>query len=181
MMLKITYPALLLLISLVWLLSRAAQWLRQKSIRPVHELKLLMVYICIIVAARFTFFPFSKVDGQIQPLVFDAARMLPPRLNFVPFVHLFDYEIRSEALLNLIGNTAMFLPMGIIWPIAFPVLRTSGRAMAAGAGLSLCIEICQLPFFDRVSDVDDLILNTLGFAAGYGIYRLAGHIRRSGK
>ncbi|MBR5859317.1 MAG: VanZ family protein, partial [Clostridia bacterium] len=44
--------------------------------------------------------------------------------------------------------------------------------IAAGAGVSLLIEILQLPFYDRVSDIDDLLLNTLGFAIGYGIYRL---------
>jgi glycopeptide antibiotics resistance protein len=66
----------------------------------------------------------------------------------------------------------MFIPVGIIWPIAFKELDTPARAIAAGAGFSLLIEILQLPFFDRVSDVDDLLLNTLGFAVGYGICRL---------
>ena len=36
----------------------------------------------------------------------------------------------------------------------------------------------QLPFFDRVTDVDDLILNSLGFAAGYGIYLLVKAIKK---
>ena len=36
----------------------------------------------------------------------------------------------------------------------------------------------QLPFFDRVTDVDDLILNSLGFAAGYGIYLLVKTIKK---
>ena len=44
--------------------------------------------------------------------------------------------------------------------------------ITAGVGFSLCIEILQLPFFDRVTDVDDLILNSLGFITGYGIYLL---------
>ena len=43
---------------------------------------------------------------------------------------------------------------------------------AAGVGFSLCIEILQLPFFDRVTDVDDLILNSIGFLIGYGAYLL---------
>jgi glycopeptide antibiotics resistance protein len=67
----------------------------------------------------------------------------------------------------------MFIPVGIIWPIVFKELDTPARAIAAGVGFSLLIEILQLPFFDRVSDIDDLLLNTLGFAAGYGIYRLS--------
>ena len=39
-------------------------------------------------------------------------------------------------------------------------------------GCSLLIEILQLPFFDRASDIDDLILNSVGFIVGYGIYLL---------
>jgi len=49
--------------------------------------------------------------------------------------------------------------------------------MAAGFGCSLCIELSQLPFSSRVSDIDDLILNTLGFALGYGIYLLVTAIK----
>ena len=92
--------------------------------------------------------------------------MLDNKLN------LFDYDIFSEALINFIGNTAMFIPLGIVWPAVFKELDTPLKNLAAGAGFSLLIEILQLPFFDRVSDIDDLLLNTLGFATGYGIYRL---------
>jgi glycopeptide antibiotics resistance protein len=105
--------------------------------------------------------------------VFDATNVFPFRINLVPLVNLFDYDIFSEALINFIGNTAMFIPLGIVWPIVFKELDTPLKNLTAGAGFSLLIEILQLPFFDRVSDVDDLLLNTLGFAMGYGIYKLA--------
>jgi glycopeptide antibiotics resistance protein len=70
----------------------------------------------------------------------------------------------------------MFIPIGIIWPIVYKELDTPVKTIAAGAGLSLFIEILQLPFYDRVSDIDDLLLNTLGFAVGYGVYRLVARI-----
>ena len=87
--------------------------------------------------------------------------------NLLPFVHLMDYPERREALLNLIGNTAMFIPLGIVWPTVFKKLDSHAKVIAAGIGFSLCIEILQLPFYDRVSDIDDLILNSLGFVLGY--------------
>ena len=40
-----------------------------------------------------------------------------------------------------------------------------------GVGLSLCIEIIQLPL-DRTTDIDDLIMNSLGYVLGYGVYLL---------
>jgi len=169
-MLAISYSSMLTAISVLWLAVRAFVCVRQGQIRWKRELELILVYICIIVVARFTFFPFSKVDGHIQPLLFDSASVWPPRINLRPVVYLFDYPTLREALLNFIGNFAMFIPIGIIWPLVFRKLDTPGKVISAGVGFSLCIEILQLPFFDRVSDVDDLLLNTLGYLTGYGIY-----------
>ena len=168
----------MILITLIWILVRAVICFRQKKIQWTREAQLILVYICIVVVARCTFFPFRMIQGKVQPLLFDAAQIFPPRVNFVPLVNLFDYEIRSEAIINFVGNTTMFIPIGIIWPCVFKELNTHKKVIAAGAGFSLCIEILQLPFFDRVSDVDDLILNTLGFATGYGIYLLVKKIAK---
>lgn len=38
--------------------------------------------------------------------------------------------------------------------------------------ISLCIEILQIPFYARATDVDDLLANTLGAALGYGLLAL---------
>ena len=169
-MMQIPFSGTVALITGLWILIRAFIWLKTKQISLRRELELILVYICLVVVARFTFFPFSKVDGQIQPLLYDPASVFPPRINLIPFVYLFDYQIRREALINVIGNTAMFIPIGIIWPSVLRKLDTSFKVISAGIGLSLFIEILQLPFFDRVSDIDDLLLNSLGFLLGYGIY-----------
>ena len=170
-MIEISYFAMVAFITALWILIRFL-FCKKNGFSLKRELELILVYICLIVVARFTFFPFSKVDGKIQPLVFDASQVFPVRLNLIPIVYLFDYEIRREALINFIGNTAMFVPIGIIWPSVFKQLDTHKKVIAAGVGYSLLIEIVQLPFFDRVSDIDDLILNSLGFLMGYGIYLL---------
>ena len=175
-MVEIYYSQMVLVISALWLLVRVLFWLKNKKIDWIREAQLLLVYICIIVVVRFTFCPFGKVDGKIQPLIFDAANAFPPRINWIPMVNLLDYEVFSEILLNLIGNTAMFIPLGIVWPVCFKRLNTRGKVIAAGFGFSLCIEILQLPFYDRVTDVDDLILNTAGYLIGYGIYLLVKRI-----
>jgi len=165
-------------ISAIWLLVRGYFAIRTRTVCWKREAQLLLVYICLIVVARFTFCPFGKVDGQIQPLLFDPALIFPPRINLVPLKYLLDYLIAGEAVLNTVGNTAMFIPIGIIWPAVFRKLDTHGKIIAAGVGFSLCIEILQLPFFDRVTDIDDLILNSLGFLMGYGIYLLVKKSRK---
>ena len=140
----------------------------------------MLVYICIVVVVRFTFFPFFKENGKILPLVFDPVTVFPLRLNFVPLVNLFDYEIFKELLINVISNTTMFIPLGIVWPCVFKKLDTHTKVIGAGISVSMCIEILQLPF-DWVTDVDDLILNTLGYLTGYGIYLLVKWIKTKTK
>ena len=171
-MLEFSYLSALLFVSVIWLLVRVYVAAKQKRVSWKREAQLMLVYICIVVVMRFTFFPFFKVDGKIQPLIFDASQMFPPRVNLMPMVNLLDYEILREMLINVIGNSTMFVPLGIVWPYVFKNLDTHSKVIGAGAGFSLCIEILQLPFFDRVTDIDDLILNSLGFVIGYGIYLL---------
>jgi glycopeptide antibiotics resistance protein len=71
----------------------------------------------------------------------------------------------------------MFIPLGIVWPIVYKDLDTPLKIIAAGIGFSLLIEIVQLPFYDRVSDIDDLILNSTGYIIGYVIYLLVKKIK----
>ena len=171
-MIEISYLQMVLYISAIWILVRGICAVKTKRFGWRRELQLILVYICIIVVVRFTFCPFGKVDGKIQPLLFDSSKIFPLWVNFKPLIYLFDYPTMKEALLNLIGNTAMFIPLGIVWPAVFKKLNTHRKVIAAGFGVSLTIEILQLPFFGRATDIDDLILNTLGFLIGYGIYLL---------
>ncbi len=171
-MLEISYGQMFVGISLLWIIARALCWAKNKRVDIKREGKLLLVYICFVVVTRFTFFPMLRVNGALQPLIFDSALAFPFRINILPFVNLFDYPVISAALLNIMGNTAMFIPLGIIWPAVYKKLNSHKKVIAAGVGVSLFIEILQLPFFDRVSDIDDLILNSLGFVIGYGIYLL---------
>lgn len=176
-MIEISYGFMVALISVLWLAVRLWNCRSSGIFSWKREAQLMLVYICIVVVVRFTFCPFGKVDGMIQPLLLDPSNIFPPRLNLRPIVHLLDYPNMREAALNFVGNTAMFIPLGIVWPAVFPQLNSHRKVIAAGVGCSLCIEILQLPFFDRVSDIDDLLLNSLGFLAGYGIYLLAKRLK----
>ena len=70
-------------------------------------------------------------------------------------VHLFDYDNMRDIIWNVVGNAAMFLPSGIVLPVVYRKLDTFWKVIAAGIGISLCIEILQLPFASRASDIDE--------------------------
>ena len=171
-MITVSFVQAELLLALLWLAVRALCFFRTKHADFRREALLLLMYVNLAVLLRFTFFPMQRINGEVQPLLFDLAGVLPFRLNPVPFVNLFDYSSRKDLLLNVIGNTAMFIPSGIVLPVLFSRLRSFRRTAAAGAGLSLCIELMQLPFSTRTTDIDDLLLNTAGVMLGYGLYAL---------
>ena len=102
----------------------------------------------------------------------NLAIIFPIWFNIVPLKHLFDYDNLFDILWNVLGNSLLFVPTGILLPIVNKKLNTFSKVIMAGALISLCIEIIQLPFFDRASDIDDIILNTVGVSAGYGIYKI---------
>ena len=171
-MIEISFWTGMAIFTAVWILVRVIIWIRNKKIDMKREALLLLMYVNLAVIIRFTFYPFSMVDGRIQPLVFDPGNAFSFRIKTVPFMNLFDYPTKKEILINLIGNITMFIPTGIILPILYKKLDRFGKVILCGALISLAIEIIQLPFYVRVSDVNDLILNTLGVAVGYGIYAL---------
>ena len=171
-MTEVSLLQLELLFALIWLVFRIVIWVKQRRIDWKREAVLLLMFVNLAVIIRFVFFPMSRINGRVQPLRFDSSEILPFKLNLLPFAHLLEYDSKKEMILNVIGNTAMFTPTGVILPIISKKLKTFWRVIGVGALISLCIEIIQLPFFERTSDVDDLLLNTLGVAIGYLIYKL---------
>ena len=163
-MLEITYKGLFIFITLAWIVTRAICGIKNKKADWKYEAKLLTVYICLVVIARIVYFPMGLVEGRIASLILDVDKILPLWINLIPIVHLFD--VYDGWLINIIGNVTMFIPVGLVWPFCFKQLDTLGKTVFAAAGFPIFIEITQLPFYDRCSDIDDLILNSAGIFIG---------------
>ena len=89
-----------------------------------------------------------------------------PTINWIPFR---DFSVRN--ILGMILNIVMFIPFGSFLPIYFKHFRKIQITVLAGFLMSLSIEIMQL-FTFRATDIDDLIMNTIGALAGYGISKI---------
>lgn len=68
-------------------------------------------------------------------------------------------------------NAFMFMPLGFLLPLIWKSFRQAKKTVVFGFFMSLTIEICQL-FCFRATDVDDLIMNTLGAFLGYLCWKL---------
>ena len=177
-MIKISLLTGELCFTVLWLLSRGMIWMQQKKVVWKREALLLLMYINLAVLIRFVFYPFFTVNGEVQPLIINMSSLQPLRINLIPLVNILDYDIKREAAINIIGNISMFIPTGVIMPILYKRLDCFWKVLLAGAGLSFVIEVIQLLFPGSVTDIDDLILNTLGVAVGYGIYAACKRLKR---
>ena len=89
-----------------------------------------------------------------------------PTLNLIPF-----QDFSPSNIMGMVLNMVMFAPLGFLLPAYFERYRHWGRTLAAGFLTSLTVELIQL-FTFRATDVDDLIMNTLGTIVGFLIAKL---------
>ena len=167
-MFEITYTGVFVFITFVWIVVRIICGMKNHKVDWRFEAKLLTVYICFVVIARIVYFPMSLVEGKIASLYLETDKIFPFWINLIPLVHMFDEY--DGWLINIIGNVTMFIPVGLAWPYCFKKLDTIGKVVLAGGGVSFFIEISQLPFYSRCSDIDDLIMNIAGVLIGAIIY-----------
>lgn len=96
-------------------------------------------------------------------------------LELVPFDDFFQGKWLGGIAIDTIGNVALFVPFGILAYILL-VRRSAAvrRTALVGFVVSLTIEISQYIFALGYTDVDDLILNTLGAFLGALLARAFG-------
>ena len=97
----------------------------------------------------------AKMTRRVQ--TGDGVNLQP--LLFMKGHHLFSYEV--------VGNFIMLLPLGIYLPLLYKNLRGFLPASFVAMLVSISIELMQLATSVRVTDIDDVILNTSGAAVGY--------------
>ena len=76
------------------------------------------------------------------------------------------------SVVNLVGNVIMFIPLGYFIPRVGQKYRRFFRCMLLVLVLILAVELLQLITLLGSCDIDDLLLNILGAAMGYILWKL---------
>ena len=107
---------------------------------------------------------------------------LSAHLNLIPFqtVEIFVDVLKGDlstvsrqyAVVNLLGNVLMFLPLGFLPPVLWNGFRKWWKMLLWGGLMIVGVEMVQLFALVGKCDIDDLLLNLVGIAIGYGLYRL---------
>ena len=129
----------------------------------------------LVYAAAMLWLLFDREAGVYGP---DYWQQVQQNMNLEPFhtIKLFwnvlDWEeYRSLAVINLGGNIIMLIPLGFFLPVLWKSLQKWWKTWMMTLGIMLAVEVAQLFTLRGSFDVDDLILNLLGAAIGYLIYR----------
>jgi hypothetical protein len=102
----------------------------------------------------------------------DRAGAVPGRVSLVPLRDLLTVlgGAPLTVTVQVVGNLLVFAALGFFAPIRFAALASVPRILALAAGCSVLVEVAQYVLrLDRVSSVDDVLLN----AAGAGLAALA--------
>ncbi len=152
----------------VWLYVK-----KNKKINWYHEVGLYALVVYSIGIASQTIIPKFQI-GMNGIEIFHGSlggtNLIPFKVFQETYIEVFYYGNISYFLINFLGNIIMFMPFGFLIKLIWNKIPVK-KAILIGLGISLFIEICQLPI-SRGSDVDDLWLNTLGVALGVGVYQL---------
>ncbi len=124
---------------------------------------------CILVICYVTFVDQMILNLQNYGTIFSSYH----NLNLIPLQFLLEAKSgNTRSLTQAVANTFMFLPLGFILPVVFPHLRRLSKTSLCACAISFTIELVQY-FIGRATDIDDLLLNTLGSVLGYFMYMAA--------
>ena len=133
---------------------------------------LFLMYLCLL--AYFMFFSesFGRTDTDRE-----YAYNLVPLKEIIRYFRYYRTLGMTLFLINIVGNIAAFMPFGFFLPIISRRSRKWYNTVSFGLVFSLTLETLQLVLRVGSFDVDDMLLNTIGAALGFWVYKLVQRTR----
>lgn len=147
-----------------------------KKERLLSTFAWVMFIVYLLVLVRIVLFKDTQIYNLFA-MIGHGQRVL----NIIPFVSTFEMMSTIGLLHNLqniAGNLAVFFPMGIF----IPLLMNKGfkQTVVIVIGISVSIEVVQYILAIGISDIDDVILNTVGAIVGWSVFQyIKGKIKRT--
>ncbi len=161
------YALIAIPFAILWRKGRQRKFKKYSiSTTKEHEVVSVLFVMFIFALASQTVIPefFINTDGVIT---FNKGY---DRINFVLFKEI-DRALSqggSFFIINIIGNILVFAPIAFYIALLYNKANML-KCVLITALCSVFVEICQIPQ-DRATDIDDVILNTIGGFVGYILY-----------
>lgn len=151
------------------ILTIAPVMLYQVSIRLCKK-KSTIIHVWTYVMMVYIWLVFSVTGiGSIWDIISKGGLVMTfqqANISLIPF--------QSDGLFTYCMNIIMLMPLGFLLPYIWKNFRSLFKVSLTGFLFSVFIEFSQLPT-NRLVDVDDLIMNTLGTIGGFVVWKIIGN------
>lgn len=165
---------------LVWLIGRFAYLSFRKrkdipfNIRREALLNSFVFYVVLLI--HLTVFR-EGISIREMEIVFRSLS----EINWIPFLQTIKLAQGSSTFAfyyNLYGNILWFIPMGFCASYLMKEKHTFIKPLLIGFSVSLSIETLQFLFWTGITDIDDLIFNTVGTMIGILLFKLLRNLQK---
>ncbi|UZQ51444.1 VanZ family protein [Clostridium kluyveri] len=122
----------------------------------IFYIYITLVLICTGIGTIYEFTRYTKLHETISILT---------QFNLIPFNSI------SGGIMTHFTNIIMFMPLGFLLPFIWRQFKSPWKVIGTALLFSMMIELSQLLNM-RSTDIDDLIMNTIGAFLGWTIYSL---------
>lgn len=166
-MIGISYGFILLISIIIWSVYRIIVNKKNKNISILREVVISLFFIYFLAVIYFTICKGGLLNIAFKNNVY---------INLIPFketMQMFNNEFMGigNALYNIMGNIIMFIPLGFFIPFLFESGNKFNKVLLYSLCASITIEMIQLLTSINITDIDDVIFNTLGGVIGLVMYR----------
>ena len=148
----------------------------QKRISSQCWLKLFFaIYILFVIKVIIFKYPMEQLRMIADTWQKDVILEGLGTANFIPFRTIkmyIDYAYKLNSVENLAGNLFVFVPLGFMLSLISEDMQKFSEVFINAFTFVLGIEVFQLFSAFGAFDVDDILLNCLGAAIGYGCYKI---------
>ena len=160
----------------IWVLRRGAdrRWTLMALLALCHVTAVVGLTIFPIPIAGQDFYRHTR--GLSEDNIVPFATVVRQLGETIP-IHGRSLITSLHAMLELVGNLAALAPLAIYVPALWPSLRSWRRFVVVAVAFSVGIELTQLAgsllegFTYRVTDIDDVIVNSTGAVAAFFVWR----------
>lgn len=167
-MIAISYIYIAAILTIVWTIYRTIVLIRSEEKNILREVLINIFFVYFLILINLTICKMGMLQINFQNKFY---------VNYIPFIetiNMFKNNFMGigNAIYNVFGNILLFIPLGFFISLLFKRKNKLINIALYGFYASFTIEFIQLFTAINLTDIDDIIFNTLGAILGFLIYNL---------
>lgn len=155
---NIIYIYTAIIIIIIWFIYRAIVLTKSKEKNILREMAINLFFIYFLILVNLTICKMGMLQISLKHKFY---------VNYIPFIETINifkdnFMGIGNAVYNVVGNILLFVPLGFFISLLFSKKNKILSIVLYGFCASIAIELLQLLTANNLTDIDDIIFNTLG-------------------